>query len=98
MVADVNSSRVVPRVVSSQAQQLVFKARQTCSSVTSGFFPPKPLGLVGYEGHRQHAEDQMPQEAAVVAALVMAEAELAFAHAENMFHVPTPERHPQQFF
>jgi len=49
-------------------RQTVFSARATCSSVISGFFPQKPIGLLGDEGHDQLTEDHVSHQPDVAAA------------------------------
>src|SRR5260370_1669610 len=93
MLAAVHGNRVVPRWRSSHAKQLVFRARHTCSRVTSGFFPPQALRLVSYESHRHQAQDQVSLQTDVMAALIVAKADLAFANPKRMLDIPTPQRH-----
>src|SRR5216684_3143038 len=97
MTAEVYTSRVLPRIRSSHAQQLVFSARQTCSSVTSGFFPPQPLRLAGNKNHGQQAQNQVPQQADIMAAFIMSKAQLALANPNRMLDIPPPEGHAEQF-
>src|SRR6516225_5904517 len=96
MTSAVPTSRGVPRVVSSHAEQLVFRARHTCSSVISGFFPPQLLGLIGHEGHGHQAENQVAEQTDVMATLVMGKPDFAFANSEHVFDVPTPKGHTQE--
>jgi len=67
----------------------MFSARAVCSSVTSGFFPPRTVGLFGHEQQHQLAKDHVPQQASIAAALEVTEADLALGHAEYMFD-PSP--------
>src|SRR6516164_66578 len=96
MTSTVHCNRVVPRVTASHSEQLVFRARHTCSSVISGFFPPHPLGLIGHEGHGHQAEHQVAEETDIVATLIMAKPDFAFANPKHVFDVPTPKGHTQE--
>src|SRR6266542_2736226 len=76
---------------SSQRRHNVFNARAVCSIVTSGFFPPKPSGLLGNEQHHQLTEDHVPAQPPVAAALEVAEADLALGDAEDVLHAGAGE-------
>jgi hypothetical protein len=95
MTSAVCTNSDVPRWFASQTPQRWFKARHTCSRVMSGFFPPEPIGLLGHEAHHQQAQDQVPHQGPVVAALEVAKADLRLADPEGVLHVPPPERHPE---
>src|SRR5262245_11753117 len=71
-------------------------ARHTCSVVTSGFFFPQPVGLLRHEGQHHLTQSQVPQEPQPTAPLVVPQPQLVLAQTQAVFHVPTPERHPQQ--
>src|ERR1700676_4167515 len=73
-----------------------FNALQTCSIVTSGFSPPQPLRVAGYEGQHQQAQRLVPHQGGVVPPLIVREAKLTLAHTEGVLHVPPPEGHPHQ--
>src|SRR5713226_1823699 len=96
MLSDVCCKRLVPRRPSSQATHCWFNAWHTCSSVTSGFFPPQSLRLAGCERQRYQAQRQVTHQRHVVAPLEIAEADLALAGADAMLHVPASEGHAQQ--
>src|SRR5712691_3778806 len=96
MTKDVCSNSAVPRNAASHTVQRWFSARHTCSKVTSGFFPPEPLGLAGHEGHGYQAQHHVTHQPHVVAPFVMPKADLAFAHADAVLHVPAPKGHTQQ--
>src|SRR5437868_8197401 len=83
---------------SCQSRQTVFKARAVCSIVSaiSGFFPPKPGGLLGHEQHHRLAEDHVPQQPPPTPALEVGEAHLALSQPESVLDVPAAERHLQQ--
>src|SRR4051794_32569799 len=96
MTSPMYCSRLVPRSASSQATHCWFNAWHTCSTVTSGFFPPQPLGLAGSEGQGHQTQRQVPHQPHVVAPLEIPEADLALADAEAVLHVPSAEPHAQQ--
>ena len=87
----------VPRWFASQTPQRWFKARHTCSSVISGFFPPQPIRLLGHKPQHQQTENQVPHQGHVVPPFEMPEADLRLADPKGMLHVPAAESDPQQF-
>ena len=88
--------RVVPRWRSCHSRLSRFNALQTCSSVTSGFFPPQPLRVAGDKGQPQQAQRLVPHQPRVVPPLLVREAQFTLAHPEGVFHVPTAEGHTHQ--
>src|SRR5579884_2896668 len=96
MVARLCWRGVVPRWLSSHSRLSRFKALQICSIVSSGFFPPEPLGVPGDETQHQQAQRLVPHQRRVVPPLVVREAEFALAHPEGVFHIPAAESDPQQ--
>src|SRR6266851_7107705 len=96
MTSAVCTNSDVPRRFASQTPQRWFSARHTCSRVISGFFPPQPIRVFGYEPQHQQTQDQMPPQRHVVAPLEMPETDLRLADAEGMLHVPAAEGDPQQ--
>ena len=82
MTAAVCLNSEVPRRLASHTPQRWFNARHTCSSVTSGFFPPQPLGLRRDKGQRQLAQRQVPQQRLIVLSLKVPKAQLTLAPAE----------------
>src|SRR6516162_5251742 len=96
MTAAVYTSRVLRRLRSSHAQQLVFKARQTCSRVTSGFFPPQPLRLTGDKDHGEHAQDQVPLQTLIMTALVVPKTQFALANPNAVLDVPPSKGDAEQ--
>src|SRR5438094_326479 len=96
MVSRVYWRRSVPRSLSSQRVLRTVNARQTCSIVTSGFFPPQLGGLLGGEGQGQLAQRQVPQQRPIVLSLIVPKAEFALADPETVFHVPAAKADPQQ--
>src|SRR5437764_15208669 len=93
MTKDVYCSRVVPRSRSSHAAQTRFSPRQTCSAVTSGFFPPQARCPASYERQRHTAQRQMAQQGRVAPPLEVAEAQLTLAQADLVLDVPAAKRH-----
>ena len=81
---------------SSHARHSVFNARAVCSTVTSGFFPPQPAGLLGGEQQDQVAQGHVPHQPPVAAALEVAEADLGLGQAEHMLDPGPRERDLQQ--
>src|SRR6202162_1389585 len=96
MVARLYSRRLVPRRRSCHSSLSRFNALHTCSIVTSGFFPPQPPRVAGYEGQHQQAQRLLPHERRVVPPLIVREAQLALAHAEGVLHIPAAEGHAHQ--
>ena len=94
MVARLCSRRLVPRRCSCHSWLSRFKALHTCSIVTSGFFPPQPLRVAGYEGQHEQTERMVTHQPGVVPPLIVREAKLA--HPEGVFHVPAAEGYPHQ--
>src|ERR1700678_1979417 len=89
---------VVPRWRRSQLRHTSAVARHTCSIVTSGFFFPEELGVLGDETQGNEAEGEVTHEAGITLALKVAEAEVALGGAEAVFHVPTAEGHTHKHF
>ena len=63
MTADVYCNRLVPRSASNHETHCWFNAWQTCSNVTSGFFPPEPGRLAGGKRQGYQAQHQVPHQA-----------------------------------
>src|SRR5579862_1605066 len=89
-------SRFVPRNTSNQEVHCWFNAWQTCSSVTSRFFPPQPFGLARCKRYRHQTQDQVSHQTDVTPPLEVAEADFPFARAKTMLYVPATETHTQQ--
>src|SRR3954453_11958306 len=98
MTPAVCTTVVVSRRFSCHSRQRWFNARQTCSSVISGFFPPQPMRVFGDKSQHQQAQDLMSHQRDITAAFEMAEADLGFADAKRMFDIPAAKRDPQQDF
>ena len=79
MTSDVWTNSDVPRRFASHTAHRWFNARHTCSSVTSGFFPPQPIRLAGHEAQHHQAQHQVTHHPRVVAALEVVEADLLLA-------------------
>src|SRR6516165_2593395 len=89
MMSEVFCSRVVCRSASSHAALTQFSARQTCSVVTSAFFPPQLGRPTGCERQRDQAQLQVPHQPHVTAALEMTQTDFTLAGAQAVLHVPT---------
>src|SRR4051812_48995262 len=96
MTADVYPNRVVPRSASSQAAHPTFRPRHTCSAVTSGFFPPQPARLTGYEGQRHAAQRRVTHRGNIAPPLEGANPPPPLPQADGVFSFPTGEAHAQQ--
>jgi hypothetical protein len=97
MTSAVCATSVVSRRFCCQIRQRWFNARQICSIVISGFFPPKPIRVFGNKSHHDQAQNHVPHQRHITASFEVAEADLALSHPKRMFHVPACERHTQQF-
>src|SRR5262245_28575700 len=91
MTADVYSTAVVARSAASHPAHTRLRARHTCSAVTSGFFPPKPLRLAGHERQRHAAQRQVTHQRHVTPPLEVPESQLRLAQPYAVLHVPTAE-------
>ena len=73
--------------------------RQTCSRVTRtcGFFFPELVRMTGDESEDDERQDQVSDQAGVLAALEVRQADFGFRDAEIMFDGRPPKRgvHPQ---
>jgi len=96
MISAASSTGEDERPRLSHRRQTVFSVRATCSRVISGFFPPKPSGLLGDEGHDQLTEDHVSHQPNVAAALEVRDPDLALGHAEDVLDVGPGEGHIQQ--
>ncbi len=67
MTSDVWTNLDVPRRFASHTAHRWFNARHTCSSVTSGFFPPQPIRLAGHEAQHHQTQHQVTHHPRVVA-------------------------------
>src|SRR2546423_5706636 len=90
------ASSLLPRNRRSQRRLTTRSARHTCSRVSSGFFPPEPLRLLGDEPHRYQAQAQVPPQGRVVPPFEVREAQLRLGHPKTVFHVPAPEADTDQ--
>ena len=72
MTSAVNTTCVVSRRFSCHIRQRWFNARQTCSIVISGFFPPEPIRVLGDKSHHHQAHDHVPHQRHITASLKMA--------------------------
>ena len=63
---------------------MVFKARAVCSIVTSGFFPPQPIGLLGGEQQNQLAEGHVSHQPLIAAPLEVSEADLGLCQTKHV--------------
>src|SRR5689334_8140136 len=98
MTSNSTSSALRPPCRASQLRLTRLMARHTCSTVTSGFFFPQPVCLLGYEGHGYQAQTQVPHQGRVVPPLEVAQAQVTLADSESVLHVPAAEGHPNQRF
>src|ERR1700678_1366548 len=89
---------VVSRWRPNQLRHTLGVARHPCSIVTSGFFFPEELGVLGDEPQGNEREGEVAHEAGITLALKVAEAEFALGGAEAVFHVPTAEGHTHKHF
>src|SRR5262249_2729712 len=94
MTSNTYARSLVCRCRRSQCRHTSPSARHTCSIVSSGFFPPEPLGVLGHEAQRRQAQHLVPHQGHVVAALEVREPHLAPAHPEAVLHAGAAERHP----
>jgi len=78
------------------ARQTGWRARATGSRVISGFFPPKPVGWLGDEGHDELTEDPGSHPPDVAAALEGRESDRALGDAEDVLDVAAGEGHIPQ--
>src|SRR5437016_2137835 len=95
MTSDLYCNRVVCRSSSSHAAHTQFSPSQTCSVVTSAFFPPQVRRTTRRESQRHQTQHQMAHQPHVTAPLEMPETQFALAHPQTVFHVPTVKPHPQ---
>ncbi len=75
------------------------RARQTCSRVICGFFPPELRCVQTDERQGHQAQRHMTFQRHITASLEVGQADFALGDAEQMFHMPTHERgqeHPPQ--
>lgn len=96
MILATSSTGERERLRRSHRRQTVWSARATCWSVISGFFPPKPVGPLGDEGHDELAEDRMSHQPDVTASLEVRESDLGLDHAEDVLDVGAGEGYVQQ--
>src|SRR5215471_5862358 len=64
----------------------------------AGFFPPKPLGLAGYEQMTDLRNVEVTQEGLIRADFKMRQAQLAFLVLQGTFHGPARESHMEPGF
>src|SRR5438093_7147357 len=96
MTSNTCAPSLVCRCRRSQRSHTSASARHTCSIVHSGFFPPKPLGMLGDEPHCCHAQTHVPHQSHIVAAFKVGKAQFRLAHPETVFHIGAAERHTHQ--
>src|SRR5271157_2965068 len=91
MTSRVYARSLVPRRRLSQLRHTSAVARHTCSIVTSGFFFPQPLGVLGDEPQSKQAQGHVPHQRHITSALEVREAEFALGGAKTVFDVPAAE-------
>src|SRR3984957_19676323 len=96
MTSPVNTNSVVSRRFSCHIRQRWFNARHTCSRVISGFSPPEPIRVFGDKSHHYQAQDHVPHQRHIAAALEVTKTNFGLRYPKRMFDVPTTKRHTQQ--
>src|SRR5439155_1743766 len=88
MTSSSYSSSLLPRCRRSQRRLTTLSARHTCSRVSSGFFFPQPIRVLGDEPHCYQAQAQVSQQRCVVPSLEIQEAQIRLGQAETVLDLP----------
>jgi hypothetical protein len=86
------SVSVVARLRLRYFRQARTNARQTCSTVTAGFFPPKLRGVQTDEGQGYQTQRHRTLQRPITAAREGGQTPFAFRDAEHLLDIPTHER------
>ena len=85
-----------PRRRRNRIAQRTFNARQTCSKVTCGFFPPKPLRMQRHETKDYQGQYQMADQTLILPTLIVHQTHFLFTYPEAVFNRRPPKRYRQQ--